>query len=234
MPKMRKRKKAKVAMAPSALFSLADSAWRLQRGGGGGGGGGRYDMKRGWRKIAHSLKDQHILGKEEGGEDPSMQRSITAHLVFPPPRPSPPPSLPASLEDGEEKQLNLREHGRATQQYTRGDGGLDPGKQGKESKPRNGEGCGGGWMCTRDGMKDRGSCRAMARALSSSSASRQSQSSFAPLYPWQMLPCIPLEDDRAADEDAHQQDHGPNGRKRMRVRRTRGLALREAGRNDQG
>ena len=33
-PKMRNRKKAKVAMAPSALLSLADSAWRLQGGGG--------------------------------------------------------------------------------------------------------------------------------------------------------------------------------------------------------
>jgi hypothetical protein len=38
-PKMRNRKKAKVAMAPSALLSLADSAWRLQ-----GGGGGERDV----------------------------------------------------------------------------------------------------------------------------------------------------------------------------------------------
>jgi hypothetical protein len=29
MPKMIDRKKANVAMAPPALFSLADSAWRL-------------------------------------------------------------------------------------------------------------------------------------------------------------------------------------------------------------
>jgi len=50
MPKMMDRKKAKAAMAPPALLSLADSAWRLRREGGeeeegrGGGREGRDEM----------------------------------------------------------------------------------------------------------------------------------------------------------------------------------------------
>lgn len=39
------------------------------------------------------------------------------------------------------------------------------------------------------------------------------------------LPSLPLEDDGAADEDAHQQDHGPDGRKGSGLRGGRGLAL---------
>lgn len=52
------------------------------------------------------------------------QPTATAHIL-PPPLPFPSLS-PAGLEDGEEEELDLREHGRAPQQHAGGDGGLDP------------------------------------------------------------------------------------------------------------
>jgi len=48
------------------------------------------------------------------------------------------------------------------------------------------------------------------------------------------VPSVPLEDHGAADEDADQQDHGPDGRKGSGLRGGRGLALGEAGGDDQG
>lgn len=56
-----------------------------------------------------------------------------------------------------------------------------------------------------------------------------------PLPPCQcQLSSIPLEDHGAADEDAHEQDHGPDGRKGRGLRGGRGLALGETGGHDQG
>lgn len=48
-----------------------------------------------------------------------------------------------------------------------------------------------------------------------------------------VLSSVPLEDDGAADEDAHQQDHGPDSRKGSGLRGGRGLALGQARRDDQ-
>lgn len=154
----------------------------------------------------------------------------------------PPPSLPARLEDGEEKQLDLREHGRAAQQHARGDGSLNPGEQ-REERKWGWEGRGG------EGMVVDGCANAMKWKTGGATAPWKERyhrhqpevhprGSLPPAPPppcqWQLFSSVPLEDDRAADEDAHQQDHGPDGRKGMRVRRGRGLALRKAGRDDQG
>lgn len=45
---------------------------------------------------------------------------------------------------------------------------------------------------------------------------------------------VPLEDDGTTDEDAHQEDHGPDSRKGSGLRGGRGLALGEARSDDQG
>lgn len=52
--------------------------------------------------------------------------------------------------------------------------------------------------------------------------------------PWYLFGPVPLEDHGAADQDGHQQDHGPDGGKGSGLRGGRALALGQAGGNNQG